>query len=284
MRRLLGIVCVCASAAAWMSPALAAPTTVMFESLPTTPFDSYTEGLATFTAVDGSQLRKAYTLNGTWGIRSGTWPYAEMQADIAGGASSVSVDLGDKVGDDAETLFLEIFDAAGNSLGFTSQAIPADLSCMTTLSLSSPCIAYAVFGSRESTLNNGSSILADNFTYKPCSCPSAIPAPGGILLGMTGAGLIGLLRSAEHCRRIPKTPVQSVQAGWELSLVSRQQMIVAQAGRRRVVGFIVISNCAGNFPIDGGPREAEKGDMECTEASQRLWQLKPVLRLPRSWM
>jgi hypothetical protein len=194
MRRLLGIACVCASAAAWISPALAAPTTVAFETLPTTPFDSYTEGLATFTTVTGSQLRKAYTLNGTWGIRSAAWPYAEMRADIAGGASSVSVDLGDKASDDAETLFLEIFNAAGSSLGFTSQAVPADLSCMTTLSLNSPCIAYAVFGSRESTLNNGSSIIADNFTYQSCPCPSVIPAPGAILSGMIGASLVGHLR------------------------------------------------------------------------------------------
>jgi hypothetical protein len=62
---------------------------------------------------------------------------------------------------------------------------------MTTLSLSAPCISYAIFGARNSTLNNGSSVPADNFTFGDCPC---IPAPGAILLGAIGTMLVGYLR------------------------------------------------------------------------------------------
>jgi hypothetical protein len=179
---------------AWIAPAGAAPTTVTFEALPETPFNSYTEGLVTFTAVNGGLLKRDVTPDGTWGLRAVVAPYPEQRADIAGGASFVSVELGDFAGIDAETVFLEIFDAEGNSLGFTSQAIPADLMGMTTLSLTSPCFAYAIFGSRDSTSNNGSSVRSDNFTFEPCACPSAIPAPGAILLGTMGASIVGYLR------------------------------------------------------------------------------------------
>jgi hypothetical protein len=94
-------------------------------------------------------------------------------------------------GIDAETVFLEVFDASGQSVGFASEDIPADRVHMTTLSLSAPCISYAIFGARNSTLGNGSSVPADNFTFGDCAC---IPAPGAVLLGGIGAVLVGHLR------------------------------------------------------------------------------------------
>jgi hypothetical protein len=51
-----------------------------------------------------------------------------------------------------------------------------------------------VFGARNSSINNGSSVRADNFTFEPCACPSAVPVPGAVLLGAMGTGLVGHLR------------------------------------------------------------------------------------------
>ena len=79
-------------------------------------------------------------------------------------------------------------------MGFTSQDIPADLMGMTTLSLCTPCISYVVFGSRNSTIGNGSSVPADNFTYCNCPCAPTIPAPDALWLAAIGAGLLGRLR------------------------------------------------------------------------------------------
>jgi hypothetical protein len=193
-KRSLVMVSVCGLCGLWASTA-GAMTTVDFEGFPSTPVTSYTEGRVTFTAVDGSQLVKWIGPNGTYGITSITPPYAERRADIEGGTTFVSVDLGDYDGIDAETIFLEIFGPSGNSLGFTSKAIPATVGGlgMTTLSIGSEsCIAYAIFGSRDTT--NGSSVRADNFTFSDCPCPTVIPVPGAILLGTIGTGLVGCLR------------------------------------------------------------------------------------------
>ncbi|MGE5295900.1 MAG: hypothetical protein ACM3VT_13830 [Solirubrobacterales bacterium] len=195
MKRLMGIAFVCVSAMAWSSSAQADPTTVTFTALPDTPFSIYTEGLVTFTGVEGKLLMKDSTPDDAYALRSVDSPYQQMRADISGGASFISVDLGDFPYVDSETIFLRVFNAQGGQLGYTDLAIPADLQHMTTLSLSSDeCIAYAIFGSFGSSNNNGSSVRADNFTFESCVCPSVVPAPGAILLAAMGAGLVGHLR------------------------------------------------------------------------------------------
>ncbi|MEN6337125.1 MAG: hypothetical protein ABFE01_22940 [Phycisphaerales bacterium] len=194
MRKSLGIVCVAACLAVWVGPARAAPTTITFEALPDVPFYMYTDSGVTFRAVDGGLLKRDETPNGSWGLRAVVDPYPEMRADFAGGAKSVSVDLGDFANIDSETVFLEIFSASGTSLGFVSEDVPIDRMGMTRLTLSGPCFDYAVFGARNSSIGNGSSVRADNFTFEPCTCPSAVPAPGALLLGAMGAGLVGRLR------------------------------------------------------------------------------------------
>lgn len=194
MTKILRIVCVAACLAVWVGPTRADPTTITFEALPDVPFDVYTEGLVTFRAVDGGPLKRDETPNGTWGLRAVEEPYPEMRADIAGGATSVTVDLGDFANIDSETVFLEIFSASGAPLGFVSEDVPIDRMGMTRLTLSGPCFAYAVFGARDSSIQNGSSVRADNFTFEPCACPPVIPAPAAILLGTMGAGLVGHLR------------------------------------------------------------------------------------------
>ena len=86
-----------------------------------------------------------------------------IRADIAGSTTSYSIDLGDFDGD-ADTIFLEVFDSANNSLGFVSQLLDANFIGMQTLSLSADVISYGVFGSIAPSAN-GSSVYADNLVF-----------------------------------------------------------------------------------------------------------------------
>lgn len=160
-------------------------TVIDFESFPGGNPTSYTVGGATFTGTGGGALWAGTGPNGTLGLLAGSSPLEELRADIAGGALSVSVDIGDYDGD-SDRLFLEIFDSGGTSLGYTDLVIAADFIGMETLTLSAPNIAYAIFGARDAV--DGSSVYSDNFTYE------RIPAPGAILLGTIGVSLVGWLR------------------------------------------------------------------------------------------
>lgn len=167
--------------------AQAAPTVTVidFESFPGGDPTSYTVSGATFTGTGGGNLWAGIGPNGTLGLLAGSSPLEELRADIAGGAISVSVDIGDFDGD-SDRLFLEIFDSGGTSLGYTDLVIAPEFVGMQTLSLSAPNIAFAIFGAREAL--GGSSVYSDNFTYE------TIPAPGAILLGTIGVSLVGWLR------------------------------------------------------------------------------------------
>lgn len=202
MKRLGVMASVCALFVVCAGPAEAALTVVTFEDLPAGPFAVYAEGQVSFTAIGGGLLQEVpNTPNGTAGITgvgAGTPEvFPELRADIAGGARSVSVDLGD-FNADTETLFLEVFDSSGASLGSVSEFRPLVFGPMQTLSLDAPvggpCICYAIFGGRQSTAGNGSSVSADNFTFESCLCPPVIPAPGAVLLGMIGTGVVGYMR------------------------------------------------------------------------------------------
>lgn len=157
-----------------------------FESMPVGYLASYTESGVTFTA-PGGVVFGLVGPNGTKGLvgREPSGPlYLHRRADIAGGATSVSVDLGD-FDQDPDTLFLEIFDSSNASIGFTDLLIDASFEGMKTLSLSAPDIAYAVFGATDpATL--GSSVFADNFTFEPASIPE--PAT----LSLLGLGAVGM--------------------------------------------------------------------------------------------
>ena len=135
MRKVCLIVSMCGLVGVWTGPAAA--TTIHFENLPSTPFVSYYEAGVLFTAVDGTELQRFGDVpNDTWGLTGLAEFYPELRADFAKGATSVSVDLGDYAGVDAETIFLEIYDSSGVSLGSVSKDIPKDQMKMTTLSLS----------------------------------------------------------------------------------------------------------------------------------------------------
>ncbi len=160
--------------------------TIDFESFPAGPFATYTEQGVTFSASGGGgAITTSLTPNGTLGLLDNNTPRKELRADIGPGATFVSVDLGDYDAD-SDRLFLEIFDVGNNLLGYADLVISANFTGMQTLSLSAPNIAYAVFGARDAV--NGNSVYADNFAFEP------IPAPGAILLGSIGVGLVSWLR------------------------------------------------------------------------------------------
>lgn len=166
--------------------------TIDFEDFPDGPFAAYVKSGVAFTASGGGgQIYRSEAPNGTEGIIDyqidPAGPSKELRADITVGATFVSVDLGD-LGGDSDKLFLEIFNSSGTLLDSTSETIASTFSGMKTLSLTSvKRISYAVFGAR-SPADNGSSVHADNFEFTP------IPAPGAILLGSIGVGLVGWLR------------------------------------------------------------------------------------------
>jgi len=166
--------------------------TIDFESFPIMGgfIPTYTEQGVTFSASGGGGgLWASEGPNGTLGLLDMCSPKKELRADISLGATSVSVDLGD-YNVDSDRIFLEIFDAADNLLGYMDMVISEDFVGMETLSLSAPSISYAVFGARNP--GSGSTVYADNFTFE--KIPEVIPSPGAIMLGSIGVAVVGLLR------------------------------------------------------------------------------------------
>lgn len=158
---------------------------INFESAPAS-FTSYTEQGVTFTSVTGGTINLMTTPNGTAGLLEESAPRSFLRADIAGGATSVSVDLGD-YNSDGDTLFLNIYDFANALLGHTELLIASTFTGMQTLSLSNPNIAYAIFGATAPAVN-GSSVYADNFTWQ---LANNVPEPSSLLLAL---GALGALR------------------------------------------------------------------------------------------
>ena len=157
----------------------AATTTIDFDALSLAGASSYTESGVTFTAPNfSSQI----TPNGTLGILEESSPRNFLRADISGGTSSVSVDLGD-YNADSDLLFLDVYDSSNALLGHTEFFIDASFTGMQTLSLSTPGISYAIFGATDAA--NGSSVYADNFTI------SAVPEPETYAMLLAGLGLLG---------------------------------------------------------------------------------------------
>ena len=137
-----------------------------------------------------------FTYNGTGSSFYGTAPNGSnaqlmrfdntsfWNADIAGGATAVSVDLGD-YNQDADQVFLSIFDSANNLLDMITQDLADSFTGMVTLSLASAStIAYANYGTTGALGISG--IYSDNFTVSPVPLPAAAWLFGSALLGFFG--------------------------------------------------------------------------------------------------
>jgi len=196
MKRLLRIGGVIAYLVVGVGPVGAAQTTIDFTAFPATPQSSWTDNGVTFTPFEGGQLQLVTPAGNPaiTGVIDNQGRFPALQAEIASGATFVSVLLG-KGTWGGEPVFLEIYDAADSKLGESTDTLTLGGSGTLLLSVNAPpgeCIAYAVFGANDPT--TGSSVYADDFTFEPCSSCPVIPAPGAILLGLIGAGLVGRLR------------------------------------------------------------------------------------------
>ncbi len=157
-------------------------------------FESATDGLTsltlsgvTFTPEGSAHIQVSTTPNGTNGIintdESGSRP--DFLASISGGASFVSVDLGD-YGFDSDTLYLRAYDSLSNLLASTSFDF-GTTEGMQTLSVSAAGIDHVVFGGSGV---NGSSVYADNFTFTGGG-GNAVPEPSTWALMLAGFGGLG---------------------------------------------------------------------------------------------
>jgi hypothetical protein len=173
---------------ACMSAVVAAADVITFDPGFGGPVSSVTIGAVTFSAVGGGgQLMTLNDPNGTNGLIDNNSPRKEIRAAIAGGTTSVSVDLGD-FDADADLLVLRIYDPTNTLINSTSLLIDAAFVGLKTLSLSGANIAFAEFGA-ESPALNGSSVFADNFTFTP----AAVPEPGSVVLLLTCVlGILGM--------------------------------------------------------------------------------------------
>lgn len=159
-----------------------------FASAPAS-FTSYTEQGVTFTSVTGGTIDRMTTPNGTSGLLENSTPRSFLRANIAGGATSVAVDLGD-FNADADTLFLDIYSLSDTLLAHTELLISSSFSGMLSLSLSNPNIAYVIFGATAPALN-GSSVYADNFTWQSAN---NVPEPGSMALALGGLAALRVSR------------------------------------------------------------------------------------------
>lgn len=178
------------AAAAGAAPAATHAATITFDGLSGTT-SSYTESGVTFTSESGGLLEFTLTPNTTNGlltVPNGSRPLT--RADIGGGASFVSVDLGD-FGADEDVLILQAFSADDVLLDSDTLTLPADVVAMLTLSVTAPDIAYVVMGGEGGA---GSSVYVDNFTFR--SLVASVPEPTTALLVALGTLVLARRRRA----------------------------------------------------------------------------------------
>lgn len=171
------------AAVAFLIPTASQAIVIDFNTAVGTP-DGYSEAGVDFSYLGTGDNFFGTSVNGTRAIAL-TGDFAgKMRADITGGASSVSVDLGDN-NHDPDRLILQVYNASDVLLTSIIQDIDNSYVGMLTLSLSADGIAYAIFGTTGELGIGG--IYADNFTFEPAVVdePSVIALMG---IGLAGIG------------------------------------------------------------------------------------------------
>lgn len=139
-----------------------------FESVDLGVYDSLVFGDATLTFAGGNGNFNVDTgYNGTKSVISffenpGEDPF---RLDFAGGASSVSIDVGD-FGSDTDFVFLGLFDAMDNLLASTNGTVPDSSSVGITISASTSNAAYALFSDAEPFAG---AVYWDNINWEPAT-------------------------------------------------------------------------------------------------------------------
>lgn len=177
-----------AAAALIATVPVAAATTIDFNTQSSNNVASLTIGAVTFTAPGGTLYTSSFgnTPNGTRGLvgyNSGSGAFFPIRADVVGGTTTVSIDLGDN-GADADALFLRLYSASNVLLATATDSIPATFFGMKTLTASAAGTAYAVYGGVGV---QGSSVYTDNFTFTS----TAVPEAATWTMMIAGFGLAG---------------------------------------------------------------------------------------------
>jgi hypothetical protein len=179
---------------AWSTPAGATSVTLNFDELAQgTILDTEYVGLGvTFSNSSGALIVSTATPGPPFTAPRAVLPqnYSTpgnfSQATFSVPVSFVSVVLGD-FNQDADNLFLQLFDASNTLIGSDTDLLPAPVNGGLLLSASAPNIAYARFFG-VGVDNN--SVYFDNFTFE--TAQQAVPEPGTMLL--VGSGIVAVAR------------------------------------------------------------------------------------------
>lgn len=170
-----------------LAGAAAQATTIDFDTLSGSQGASFALSGVTFSAAGGN-ISGETTPNGSQGLLELSSPRLLIRATFSGGASAVSIDLGD-FNADADTIVLRAYDASDTLLASNSALLSSSFSGMMTLGVAASGISYVVFGSEAPSVN-GSSVFADNLVFTP-----GVPEPGTYALMALGlAGVAALAR------------------------------------------------------------------------------------------
>ena len=178
-----------AATSAFAAAAPAAAVTINFNTASGDNLAALTIGAVTFTAPGATLYTTSFgnTPNGTRGLvgyDSGSTNFFPIRADVTGGTTTVSIDLGDN-GEDADSLFLRLYDSGNVLLATATDFIPGSFAGLKTLTASAPGVAYAVYGGVGV---QGSSVYTDNFTY---SVTAGVPEAATWTMMIAGVGLAG---------------------------------------------------------------------------------------------
>ena len=143
---------------------------------------SYTEQGVTF-SVAGADVVVGSGPNGTNTMDSSPFTSANpFRADIGGGATAVSVDVGDFTPSDVDNVFLRAYNSLNALVDSAALSCCSSAPNMVNLSVAAADIAYVVIGSTGTYPN---SVFIDNFAWDEAD----VPEPGTLTL--LGLGLLG---------------------------------------------------------------------------------------------